>query len=339
MARVNADRPIVPRGRIWKKQRKWIVGYYRQTCQYCGCRCGSKKDVDAKRVEAVAHSDHVKPLKHGGEDALWNYVLACETCNKVKSGRWDPDLVVGGRNIQQMYEERKALFAAGKPIPILESPTGLQPFASSIELRGEAATSNNHPVTLETIDRMWLAFYERQSAKFVAKKCGVHHETARKYIDFGDAGRGVEPFSVRLARIRTERTRQVDSGLIQTGARLLRTFNKLHEAMLRKLGAVKGADGEFEITDLAIVPDFRDLVEVGRFINNLAGGVDRRVDHQHRIAQMSDAEIDAELRKVLESGPIVEGELLPAQKALPPSEDEEIDRLMASEDADQETEP
>jgi hypothetical protein len=103
----NAARPIVPRGKLWKNQRSFVVARDRGICQYCEGDTGSGRR---------AHADHVRPLKHGGEDALWNYVCACETCNKSKGGKWPaagaPDIVIGKHGIRALYESRKANAAA-----------------------------------------------------------------------------------------------------------------------------------------------------------------------------------------------------------------------------------
>jgi hypothetical protein len=53
---------------------------------------------------------------------------------------------------------------------------------------------------LECVERMWEAYQERQSARYVAAVTGVSVGTAAKYINTGDAKRNVVPFKVRWKR-------------------------------------------------------------------------------------------------------------------------------------------
>lgn len=52
------------------------------TCRYCG-RSGADNFEDWN--SAWFAIDHVKPRKHGGTDTPDNLVVACHTCNSVKS--------------------------------------------------------------------------------------------------------------------------------------------------------------------------------------------------------------------------------------------------------------
>ncbi len=57
------------------------------TCSYCGRDGTVAAGPDGKSW----HMDHVVPLSVGGEDALWNIVKACATCNMRKAGKfWTP---------------------------------------------------------------------------------------------------------------------------------------------------------------------------------------------------------------------------------------------------------
>jgi hypothetical protein len=55
---------------------------------------------------------------------------------------------------------------------------------------------------MEVVEDMFSAYQETQSAQHVHRETGVHWSTAKKYIEGGDQGRGIEPFSTRLAKIR-----------------------------------------------------------------------------------------------------------------------------------------
>lgn len=53
---------------------------------------------------------------------------------------------------------------------------------------------------LEAVEKMWEAYQDRQSARYVAAVTGVSVATAAKYINTGDPKRNVVPFKVRWQR-------------------------------------------------------------------------------------------------------------------------------------------
>lgn len=125
MALANGSRPIVPRGRMWKKQRAYIISRDGGICRYSG----------GEAIGRSANADHVRPLKAGGEDTLWNYVLACEHCNKSKGGKWPadgaPDIVIGSQGIRALYEALKSAAAVagglgGAPLIPKAAPAGTE---------------------------------------------------------------------------------------------------------------------------------------------------------------------------------------------------------------------
>jgi hypothetical protein len=63
-----------------------------------------------------------------------------------------------------------------------------------------AAQLSPQATPLECVERMWEAYQERQSARYVAAVTGVSVGTAAKYINTGDAKRNVVPFKVRWKR-------------------------------------------------------------------------------------------------------------------------------------------
>ncbi len=62
-----------PAFRMWLKRAIYAADRYR--CCYCGERVGLQLD-------------HVKPWSRGGLSALWNLMLLCSRCNRVKSNYW-----------------------------------------------------------------------------------------------------------------------------------------------------------------------------------------------------------------------------------------------------------
>lgn len=63
------------RRRLSKTQRQQVYEKCGGHCAYCGSR------LDYKDMQV----DHVKPLKHGGEDTLSNMLPACRSCNHYKA--------------------------------------------------------------------------------------------------------------------------------------------------------------------------------------------------------------------------------------------------------------
>jgi len=318
MAHTGGPRPIVPRGRIWKKQRAGVILRDGRTCQYCGkYPLGSKKDLTLGLVIAIAHCDHIKPREKGGPDELWNFVLACEQCNKTKGKKFALGLIIGQRNVVEFFEARQAAFLAGQTLPAFHGGLAVTP--GQVLTRGQAPRVRNQPIDEETVERMWHAFQERASANYVAERCGVHHLTARRYVDFGDFRRGVEPFAVRLARIKTEAHRRADEQLIQTTAELLVDVSEVFGLMLKKLVVRDPATGRG--VDLTVQPDFRDVVEMGRFRNLLAGGVDSRKGIEHRFSTMSEQELEATVRDL--RARTIEGQVVDRRPPLPAASEPE----------------
>lgn len=281
MALSNPKRQIVPRGKIWKKNRAAVLVRDGRTCQYC--RKGPLIGPDA-------HADHVRPLKHGGEDELWNYVTACEQCNKTKSDRWpadgDPDITIGVQQIRAFYQQRKAAFERREWLPTIQTVQTAAGAELSKEVQPKGGARGELP--LETIELMWKAFLVRPSANHVCEVTGVHHKTARKYVDLGDPSRGIEPFAARLARLQLEASKRADAMFVEKRATTISLIDNLLPAMFKKLAIV---NDKGEVVDLAVMPDFKDFLEVAKFREVLTGGADSRREVRHKFADMTEDEL------------------------------------------------
>jgi hypothetical protein len=80
-------------------------------------------------------------------------------------------------------------------------------------------------------DEMFAAWTERESAAFVADKCGVHHRTVERY-------RVADGWDERLTEIRSKAQSQTDYGIAEAMAESLRIVrlykDRLAEAIERK---------------------------------------------------------------------------------------------------------
>jgi hypothetical protein len=72
------------------------------TCQYCG---HSAPDV-------ILQIDHIKPVKHGGEDSLLNYITSCKDCNQGKGSKELSDhstLAKQKRQLEELNERKEQM--------------------------------------------------------------------------------------------------------------------------------------------------------------------------------------------------------------------------------------
>lgn len=295
MAMSNEARPIVPRGRIWKKNRLFVLERDGRTCYRCGKKGLAGRD---------AHVDHIKPLALGGEDELWNYAASCALCNKVKSDRFEPV-------DEAFYNQRKAEATSGR------NTTAIGRLPS---LRIEDRPSSQTQIPIADVEKMFAAYRVGGTANYVAQQCGVSGPTAQKYVLHGDPSRGIEPFRERLIRIQASTAARNDERAIESGTKLAGHVEKLLAAAIRKIAQF---DDFGNIVDLNVTPDFRDIVELGRFLQVLQGGADHRTEHAHKFSNMSDDELRrlvAEKRARLESrGVVIDVESVNAP-ALPAAE-------------------
>lgn len=73
-------------GRRREAAKVWRVGQWHagnRSCTYCGVKT-LKATKDGLAVPATCTVDHKEPLGLGGDDAAWNWAIACWQCNNDK---------------------------------------------------------------------------------------------------------------------------------------------------------------------------------------------------------------------------------------------------------------
>ena len=83
----------------------------------------------------------------------------------------------------------------------------------------------------ETVNLMWEAYQEVQTAAHVAKTCGVDRRTATKFIKNGDTANGVKPFETRFKELQEETQKKADRSLAKIKAESL-TIARVYKAKM-----------------------------------------------------------------------------------------------------------
>ena len=94
------------------------------------------------------------------------------------------------------------------------------------------------PITVEKYEEMFAAYRERQSAAFVARTCGVSEGSARKYINKGDAARGLAPLKRRLAELSRRTAERADYTRAKAEAETLDAARAAKRVVVRQLEAL-----------------------------------------------------------------------------------------------------
>jgi hypothetical protein len=108
------------------------------------------------------------------------------------------------------------------------------------------------PIVQSIIDKMFEVYMRTQSVTKTAEECGVHYNTARKYVKFGDPSRGIESFESRVTRVHKITTRRVEEHV---------TYNRAK--------AIAAAWEQMEILDSIIIEAmarYRELLSDAKFI-------------------------------------------------------------------------
>lgn len=90
---------------------------------------------------------------------------------------------------------------------------------------------------------MFEAFAERQSVEHVARKCGVHHATARRY-------RLADRWDERLAEIRARAQREADYGIADAMRESLRIVRVYKQKLAAAIDRKRLGNGDVSVTDL-----------------------------------------------------------------------------------------
>jgi 5-methylcytosine-specific restriction endonuclease McrA len=87
-------------------------------CHYCGrpVRRGTKE-----RTERATH-DEIIPVSRGGEEKMWNTVLACDACNSMKKNRTKDEFLrdrpAFRRTVGKVRNPPTTLFTSGKGLQL-----------------------------------------------------------------------------------------------------------------------------------------------------------------------------------------------------------------------------
>lgn len=161
-----------------------------------------------------------------------------------------------------------------------------------LRLKGRRGSTSR--LTLAEVERLFEAYQINPTISYVMNACGVGYPTAQRYVQQGDPLRGVEAFETRLERLQAITAAKADERASTDRANLSLGLEQLYRAMLQKIAVFDQVTGE--IVDLNVTPDFRDVVEVGRFLQVLRGGADARTDHVHKFKTLSNDELRAVIK-------------------------------------------
>lgn len=109
------------------------------TCHYCGRTFSGQGRKANKRTV-----DHIVPKVWGGQDAWWNFVLSCQSCNLEKVSEW-PDcecLFCRRAKLLWMYGARRAGFETIRAKITQQYPGRPKPW--SVQIMAEGANLWTH---------------------------------------------------------------------------------------------------------------------------------------------------------------------------------------------------
>lgn len=129
-------------------------------------------------------------------------------------------------------------------------------------------------LTRKQSDEIFALYREDQSHHRIGKALGIHHSTAKKYIEVGDPAHGIEPLKVRLDRLRMK----ADDLTAGDMAKDLRDVEGLINSCITKMVGERKKDGS--LGELKNTPTLGDLDRLYRLKHFLSGGPDSRVEHQ-----------------------------------------------------------
>lgn len=185
------------------------------------------------------------------------------------------------------------------PSPLLGRKTGRTPPNKTIvhnpkqewSEKVRMAKKNKRKIGFLSIDKyneMYAVYQEVQSPDAVAKRCGVHRDTATKYIEEGDPARNLRPLKDRLIRVMEGAQARQDYTLEMARSEMQRIARVL---------LVKTAEKVKELQPSDIRPDLlpRLLTDLQKVIERTMGVADAtyRVEKDDPFAQWTIEELMA----------------------------------------------
>ena len=104
--------------------------------------------------------------------------------------------------------------------------------------------TNNQPgtkplISVEKYNEMYAVYRERQSVDHVAKTCGVHWKTARRYIEDGDPKRHLRPIKVRYAEVMIKAQAREDFTLAKANAEMRKAARAMFAKYVQRIQKLK----------------------------------------------------------------------------------------------------
>ena len=94
-------------------------------------------------------------------------------------------------------------------------------------------------VNIEKYNDMYAAWREKQSIDFVAKKCGVHWQTARRYIEDGDPKRHLRPIKIRFAEVMVKAQKKEDYTLVRANTEMRKAARAYFIKLVQRIEKMK----------------------------------------------------------------------------------------------------
>jgi len=158
---------------------------------------------------------------------------------------------------------------------------------------------NGQAISIEKYDVMWSAWQEKQSIAHAARAAGIARATARRYIDEGDASRGLEPLRDRLIKVRLDAARKADRDNAMDRAQLIRSADRLQAVVDRQIDRLE------EDLTAGVKDPARALAELARVRSLLQdvgdnGGTDGIESvGRHALDGLTDEEVGSKLSALL----------------------------------------
>lgn len=92
-----------------------------------------------------------------------------------------------------------------------------------------------YSIPQEKIDKLFILLANDLPITNAAKEVGIKFETAKKYFDFGDPRRGIQPLKKRLAILRYKRTEKMDADLVRRQRYLLAVTRRMIKKIRKEL--------------------------------------------------------------------------------------------------------
>ncbi|MEE9581125.1 MAG: hypothetical protein V3V74_07415 [Nitrosomonadaceae bacterium] len=136
-------------------------------------------------------------------------------------------------------------------------------------------------ISIDKIDEMYDVYLERQSVAYLMSECSVSKGTARKYINSGDPGRGIESFKARYLALSSKKQKKSEKTFEdkaeiyrQESLAMVRKF----KGMIAKLLTDIKAFDPSSVSPMKMSMILESIPKIEAFLN---GQATERVEHNH----------------------------------------------------------